>query len=911
MSKHMQTVFVLSIAVGCSDAADSERELPSNRPDLTERIPVEQVGNAASKLAVSYLSGVEVPHDNQVLEAERYLEQIALQDPLYAKRCPVDNPEGFGEAIDRLGGIRWSHPVNLLRDAAQPPLYTHRRRDVESRERLGAPSAAGGVADSEAPTIERPDLVGLQGGVAIFLSKAHGLLAVNLSDPEPTLSCAVKLPGTPRYFFYKGDQIVLVVNGGLQQAALLRFRVSANRFSFVDSVFFEDQQILDARLFNRTLVTYSEWYAPLPEPQSVARAHLQWAEGIGSSRASAPAAEGDIVGPVGNRSERLGTKLHTVQWNDSALTVDWEESFDIDEDDEDPLYGRDPSGMKVGDLVSERTSFKPFISASDAYLVVTRDIRRTYVAGFGTYTYGICTDWNPQYRQVKSCRGVFERRPNPDYRPPDPLTGDYSCDGQRLEDCLVAAAPRVSQHIWVRTGTHCDTYWRGRCEAREYRSVHYPKYRRETSNEFLVFRYVDGDFVQLDENMHVLDPNSAGGQVGFDTQPLELSGIIGSTGHLRFQQGHFYVLSDGQLQTLMIRGNSALYLRSLPITGADRSSRASFTRDRLYVSSSYWDRGERRTRSDVVTVDLTNPSLPSLLQSFDMPGANSQLILSEHGVLGPGQVSFTSGDVRRNLQKLTLFSRGDGSEVDNLLLGTDYDSKAWLLGSADDQRIRLHWPSQHLFTPYAGRHHTNTWDIAYRTNITQVQPTSLLSLATLVTDEPVQRTVSVSDSHALAFGENSAYSFEDSGSGWASTTIEEVFVPSAAYRFDDSDRYVRIARFGNRCRVSTHDGIDRLFTDQMIESTEVFCRVGPIAIGNAIVFRNPGPGDTGVTWQDGGVQLRTLSEEEIPELLERTIHDTYCFLDPDYPPEGWWAQRIYKLEQAPDQVYCEPIPEDV
>ena len=59
--------------------------------------------------------------------------------------------------------------------------------------------AAGASADN-APTIQRPDLVGYQESTAIFLSQRHGLLAVKTDAARPVLSCALKLPGTPKYF---------------------------------------------------------------------------------------------------------------------------------------------------------------------------------------------------------------------------------------------------------------------------------------------------------------------------------------------------------------------------------------------------------------------------------------------------------------------------------------------------------------------------------------------------------------------------------------------------------------------------------------------------------------------------------------------------------------------------------------
>jgi hypothetical protein len=44
-------------------------------------------------------------------------------DPIAAKRCPVSNDAQFQTAVDALGGINWTHPVDILKDLSLPPLY--------------------------------------------------------------------------------------------------------------------------------------------------------------------------------------------------------------------------------------------------------------------------------------------------------------------------------------------------------------------------------------------------------------------------------------------------------------------------------------------------------------------------------------------------------------------------------------------------------------------------------------------------------------------------------------------------------------------------------------------------------------------------------------------------------------------
>jgi hypothetical protein len=92
---------------------------------------------------------------------------------------------------------------------------------------------------------------------------------VKTDGAKPELSCALKLPGNPKYFFYHGKELVLLVNGmssgtSANEAALLRFGISATGFDFLDAVMLDNQQIQDARLFDSTLVIYANLFSPPP-----------------------------------------------------------------------------------------------------------------------------------------------------------------------------------------------------------------------------------------------------------------------------------------------------------------------------------------------------------------------------------------------------------------------------------------------------------------------------------------------------------------------------------------------------------------------------------------------------------------------------------------------------------------------
>jgi hypothetical protein len=271
-----------------------------------------------------------------------------------------------------------------------------------------------------------------------------------------------------------------------------------------------------------------------------------------------------------------------------------------------------------------------------------------------------------------------------------------------------------------------------------------------------------------------------------------------------------------------------------------------------------------------------------------MPGSSDQLILAAAGVLGPGTVSFTSSNVQRNLQKITLFSQDNASELDNVLLGTEYNANfvsTWL-GVADDQRIRLDWGSQRLFLPYSGYNHAPQ-DVfnpaAHRLNITAVGP-GLASEMTFDLAEDIVRTVSIASSptagRALAFGDSSIYALNQGADGWSREVLEELATPIAVYRINDTgDLHARIDRIGARCWISTFSGSLNAFgPTQLATGPTIDCPEygSPIAVGLAVVFSGS---STGWGLSPDGLAITALSAAEVKEALTRVRNDQYCALD--------------------------------
>ena len=864
---------------------------------------------------VSYRTGVRVPAGNQVMSYDDFAGQVGRLDPIAAKRCPVSHDAAFQSAADALGGINWTHPVDILKDRSKPPLY--RGKLPPARGAVPGATDNAGAAEDRAPTIERPDLVGYQESTAIFLSQRHGLLAVKTDAASPVLSCALKLPGTPKYFFYHGKELLLLVNGlgaKTTQAAVLRFAVTATGFDFVDAVMLDRQQILDARLFDQTLIVYSTLYGP-PPPTTTTTTPPAPSAGPATAGGGASADSGGaaIAGPavVSPGSPVLGVKVTAVKWAAPPLAIAWQEELPNDVPQADPFAGQNPvdaaKSLAVGAVINTWRNYKSFISASDRYVVVSRDVNKTIFDGTRSQTYSYCAASHPgPERSVTTCSPKYEQRKNPDYKDPQSTKGDYACNGKSLLDCIQEAAPTVSRYIYVRVGETCNTYTYHDyvCDRTETQTVSYPTYHGAQSTQFVVYRYVDGDFVKLDEQLFQLaSPGTTTGSVPaltFAGKPLEVSGAIDHKGDLQFQHGHFYVLTDqGQtLHTLLIAANSIaeLGVQQTPRKGGGGYSYSGghatlFSDDRMMVSRAYYDSARPMNISDwsdVLMLDLTTPSFPARINQFVMPGSSSQLILAKAGVLGPGTVSFTSAGVSRTLQKITLFNQADASELDNVLLGTEYNAdfvQTWL-GVADDQRIRLDGASQRLFLPYSGYHHTPAEvfnPAAHRLNITSVGP-GLTSEVTFDLIEDIIRTISLDSSvtagRVLAFGDSSVYALNQGSQGWTRDVIEEFATPLAVYRLrDQGDVHARIDRIGARCQISTFLGSPHAFErEPLAAGPQIDCTEygSPVAVGLAVVFQQA---KSGWLLSADGLTITAMDAAAVAEALTHVRNDVYCALD--------------------------------
>jgi len=294
-----------------------------------------------------------------------------------------------------------------------------------------------------------------------------------------------------------------------------------------------------------------------------------------------------------------------------------------------------------------------------------------------------------------------------------------------------------------------------------------------------------------------------------------------------------------------------------------------------------------------------------------MPGSGDQLILAADGVIGPGTVAFSSGNVSRNLQKITLFDRDDAAEMGNLLLGTEFNAdlvSSWL-GVADDQRIRLD-DGQRLFLPYSGYHHApqDVFNpVAHRLNITAIAGGLLDSQVTFDLAEDIVRTVSTAlapdAGRALAFGDSSVYAINQQTDGWSLDVVEEFATPIASYRLRDvGDLHARIDRIGMRCQISTFTGGANAFRGPRVGAgPQIPCAETsqPMGIGASVVFP-----DSSTGWDIGadGRVITALTPDEVAERLTHVRNDVYCALDGGKDD----GTAVPFLDAAPPSVTCFP-----
>ena len=811
----------------------------------------------AAGVPVAPAVGLAIPYRGQVLGAQTLAAQLVTYDPGSLLRCDVANDADYQAAIDELGGVTWGYGVSALENQSKPRYLAGVQKI--SREVSGAPNAAGG--DGAAVEIVTPDIVAVTEAAALFYSSNHGVMIVGVEGDKPEFTCAAQLPGrVDQFFFHQGHLVVMTKSQDQRRSHLLHFRVEGTDLRFVETVNLGNVQVLDSRRFNQKLVFYTSFS---PDPSVVSPGPPQGATPSGAAIAPVPPAQ----------AAQNHRALRVFELGDTLSEELYDTLIDTTASEAQIFDAGIPRNTAVGTQVSEARRFGHSMWASDHYFVVTEQISKTYVNGWATNNYSVCTASHVVETPYTHCWTEYETRPNPDYTEPDNSGGDRACKGTTLSDCLVQVARVSNKTIQVPVGRKCEerVHSRWQCDASEQRSVDYPVFRHEASTQLYIYEYTEEGFVRVDSKVHEVtnsgldaaDPNSQVEVITTSAESYDLA-VPGQVQTLYFQNGYLYVISQGVLQVYAMGGSSIVRTSTLPVVNETLQA-SLFAADRLYLSDFGWSGGDHST---LRVVGLANPAFPTVDgATHQLPGGHRTIIAAEAGIFTIGSVQTFMGKAI-NALKLGLFSDPFAAETAYSILGTDL-AGAWL--GAEKAQF-FNGATQRLLLPYSGRDEQGA--TLQRVGISRVVPGSIESEGAVVLPEPAQRVrpLKKAEESYLTFATNSIAWLTPELDEWKAEPILEYFEPFALYKRTGVVELVELQRLGTRCRLYFTEAAAINQRADGVYSPEFQCQGYAIAYDQRLIL-----GTTGVEFTDDH-QLRELTAEEVTETKEQIAAREYCLL---------------------------------
>lgn len=847
---------------GTGPSGSTEPSPGTDPPDPSD--PVNNPGVPATvgatwfeKNTLSLRADLSLPYQGQVLDAEQLAEQLQGYDPGSLLRCAVSDDTNYRAAVDALGGVTWGYGVRLLEDLSKPRIVAGYERPI-----LAVPGAA--TADGASVEIVKPDVVAVTESAALFYSRVHGLLLVNLTGDTPSFECAAQMPGhVDQFFFHEGHLVAMTraQNGG--ESALLHFDVTGSELKFVEKVSLGRSNILDSRRFNDRLVFYTDLSLVPPQENDTAPPSN---DGSGAELADiAP----DYVPTNQHRA------LHVYKLGDKLEKESYDTLIDTSVD-EQQLYATVTADTPRDTVVNESKWFGANMWASDHYFVVTEQITKTLVDYWKTDVYSVCTESHTTETPYQYCWTEYETRPNPDYVEPDNSGGDRSCRGTTLSDCLVQVAKVSNKTIQVPVGQKCrqDVRVDWFCDAYEQRTAEYPVYKYDDSTRLYIYEYTDAGFVQVDAKVHEVDATALADAAPTDqvetiktsTESFDLA-VAGSVQTLYFQNGYLYVISNGVLQTYAMGGSSIVRTATLPVVNETLQS-SLFTDEQLFLSDfGYsWSAGDHST---LRVVDLSNPAFPKIEAStHDLPGGHSSILATTQGIFTIGTVQQFMGQAV-NAVKLGLFSNPYAEEAAYLILGTDLSS-TWL--GADEAKL-FDSQAERLLLPYSG-YVGDYYEQEFRVGVSRLEPGNIASEGAVVVPENVERVrrLTKGDPSYLSFAPNSIEWLTPADGEWQTQPILEYLVPDSVYRLNEENDYVEFQRLGNRCRLYFANANDINQRRDGAYSEEFTCTGWAQAFANKLLLQK------GSVEFDEEHAIRLLSDEEVTALREQIDARPICVL---------------------------------
>lgn len=733
--------------------------------------------------------------------------------------CAEPSDAEFLSLANKLGGFRKNSYIHIEPDATAPTVQSglmksyYQRRWLES---AGVPTAADNPGNV---TIQRPDVVGTSGNKAFYLSNTYGLITVDYSNvpfSAPSASCAYTLPGNPQNFVITDQHLYAIISGlKHNSSAVLQFDITGAEPVYISGQAFDQQRIIDARLFNDTLALYLETYEAVT--------------GDNINAPVAPSGVQTIVAPpysksIGYELKTLATLPVLLETNSEALLSQGQENPPLD-------------SREAIEQTYRHSYFNSFLSASGEYVVVTESVFERHFDHYEQRSAFRCEEYQVTETPHHYCQTKWKRIENPDYQPPA-SPGIVQCNSD-LASCLGQNLPRINRYIFQPDGQECHDSIRYNYSCLRGQTVTHqvPVFRRETKTQFSVFRFHDQQFVRLDNQLASLDGNS----IRIEDRPFALPGRVQKHDHIQFQNDYLYVISDNKqnggdilLNTLAIMGNSAMEVDRLSLSGNGNYSQlnAAYSDERIYISD-----GSRGT-SGILTVSLNNPLAPRIETTIKMPTQLQQMIFAEDQVVGLGRVQFQgSGNAGGSytIGSVTSFSL-TGLEQNNVLLGGDYRYYTTPI-DYDDQVLSYSGEFQRLILPYtvsrplagvSGPNYEN------RLSVISTQDSDVQEEATIALPEPADRAVNLNAENALAFSSEFIHHLNKDGT-WSIDTIFDGAIPDSIYYSRNYPTQVQKYMLGNNIVLKLIDSPDKASGD-LLDTQMVSRNASQVCFAEQLLF---------------------------------------------------------------------------
>ncbi|NRB39983.1 MAG: hypothetical protein HRU20_16195 [Pseudomonadales bacterium] len=737
----------LNIVVG-EGGEQAVIQLPSSDQATIAPLPLPRSLSAGQQMLSA--SG----HDLDV--AQRWNYQSLLPKPQLF--CDKPEAKSFARIAQQLGGFRKASPIYVEPDATTPTLLD----GIEPSYRTdGLFEVSADAASDLAVTIQRPDTVKRQGNSAFYLSDAYGLIQLNFVEDASQavkVSCAMALPGRLKNFVSTADRL-LVLTESLQGkgTGVIQFAIGEDGLEYQHALYFPDEELVDARLFNDTLALYVKVYE---------------AEDVQTQRTARSSPVVDELSIAAYPQTRLLNYQLKIIDTGAELVHSYSEIFAVED-------AAAAEFMDPGERWS--SSFNPFVSASGEYLVVSENLSHSYIDHYETKHYSRCTDWQSYTTAYEYCRVNWKRIENPDYQPLPP-SGVLNCQGDLLS-CLRISVPRVNRYLYIADGQTCHSGERTRysCTQRVYGSYQRPVYQHDGYSKLHIFRFKDGEFYKLDDQLATLSEDMTITQ----QEDFRLTGALRKHDHLQFHGDFLYAVTHdnakNQLQTLMVQGNSAVLLNQMSLSGASGDIAVRFTRQKVYISEAQYQYGQTLQWSDMQTISLADPAHPVIDKQIRIPTSLDQLLFGDDVLLGLGIVSISSESGTDRLASISLFS-SEGLETNSLLLGADYRYN-YADFQHDDQSVHLDQANQRLLVPYSShRPHdaANSPPGKHRLTVAGFSGGSLIEEHTFSLPAAADRSLSIAEPLAFVFSRDFIHSLTKLG-GWQQQRIFDGELPVSIY----------------------------------------------------------------------------------------------------------------------------------